>query len=137
MSSTSTTTWTRWLSLFYITTVNRYFNNGFSVADPGCLYPGSWSRIFSIPDPNSYHPGSASKKNLSILTPKIWFLSSLSEIWSGLFIPDPDPRILILMFYPSQDPGSRGQKGHRIPDPDPDVKCLVVWTQGWIRIRVQ
>ncbi len=37
---------------------------------------------FSISD-----PGSASK-NLSILTPKI--VSKLSEIWSGLFIPDPD-----------------------------------------------
>ncbi len=40
-------------------------------------------QIFSIAN-----PGSASK-NLSILTQKIY--SKLSEIWSGLFIPDPDP----------------------------------------------
>ncbi len=70
------------------------------ITDPACL---SRIRIFSIPD-----PGSASK-NLSILTQKI--VSKLSEIWSGLFITDPDP-------------GS----GFRIPDPDflsitdPDVK---------------
>ncbi len=32
-------------------------------------------------------PGSASK-NLSIFNPKI--VSKLSEIWSGMFIPDPD-----------------------------------------------
>jgi len=63
---------------------------------------GSW--IF-IPDPNFSHPGSLSK-NLSILTQKI--TSKLSEIWFGLFIPDPDqdPE-----FVPIPDPGSRGQKG--------------------------
>ncbi len=47
-------------------------------------------------------------------------VSKLSEIWSGLFIPDPDPgsgsRIRILIFYPSRIQGS---KRHRIPDPDP------------------
>ncbi len=32
-------------------------------------------------------------------------VSKLSEIWSGLFIPDPDPDLL-----PIPDPGSRGQK---------------------------
>jgi hypothetical protein len=41
-------------------------------------------------------------RNLSILTQKIVF--KLSEIWSGLFIPDPDPDFL------------------PIPDPDPEVK---------------
>jgi hypothetical protein len=56
-------------------------------------------------------------------------VSKLSEIWSGLFIPDPDPD-----FLPIPDPGSRGQKGtgsrvqgskrHRIPDPDPQHCCL-------------
>ncbi len=56
-----------------------------------------------IPDPNFFHPGSASK-NVSILTPKIF--SKLSEIWSWLFIPDPDPD-----FLPIPDPGSRDQKG--------------------------
>ncbi len=59
-----------------------------------------------------YH-GSASY-NLSILTQKI--VSKLSEIWSGLFIPDPgsDPDFLTI-----PDPESRGQKsiGSRITDP--------------------
>ncbi len=59
-----------------------------------------------------FHPRSASK-NLNILTQKI--VSKLSEIWSGLFIPDPDPDF----FYPSRIPGS---KRHRIPDPDPRKK---------------
>ncbi len=47
------------------------------------------NRIFSIPD-----PGSASK-NWSILAQKM--VSKLSEIWSGLFIPDPN-------FLPFLDP---------------------------------
>ena len=50
-------------------------------------------------------PGSASK-NLSILTQKIVLVSKHSEIWSGFFIPDPDPD-----FLPIPDPGFRGQKG--------------------------
>ncbi len=61
-----------------------------------------------IPDPNFFHPGSA-LKNLSILAQKI--VSKLSEIWSGLFIPDPDHD-----FSPSLIQGS---KRHRILDPDP------------------
>jgi hypothetical protein len=48
-------------------------------------------------------PGSSSK-NLSILAQNIF--SKLSEIWSWLFIPDPDPDFLLI-----PDPGSRGQKG--------------------------
>ncbi len=62
-----------------------------SVADPGCL---SRIRIFSsrFPDPNFFHPGSRD-------------VSKLSEIWSWLFIPDPDPD-----FLPIPDPGSMGQK---------------------------
>ncbi len=54
------------------------------------------------------YPGSASK-NLSILTQKI--VSKLSELWSGLFIPDP---------------GYRGHKGtgSRILDPQ---HCLLLW----------
>ncbi len=77
-----------------------------SVADPGC-----WIWIFSIPDTNFFHPISASK-NLSILTQKM--VSILSEIRSGLFIPDPDPDLL-----PIPDPWSRiqGSKRRRIPDP--------------------
>ncbi len=63
-------------------------------------YPGRRIRIFSIPD-----SGSASK-NWGILTQKI--VSKLSEIWSGLFIPDPAPD-----FLPIPDPvfHYRGQKG--------------------------
>ncbi len=48
-----------------------------------------------MPDPNFFHPGSGVKeipgsasKNLSILSQKI--VSKLSELWSGMFIPDPD-----------------------------------------------
>jgi hypothetical protein len=46
-------------------------------------------------------------------------VSKLSEIWFGMFIPDPD-----LDFINITDPGSRGQR-HRIPGsktPDPGVK---------------
>ncbi len=61
-----------------------------------CLkIPLSLIRIFSIQD-----PGSASK-NFSILTQKI--VSKLSEIRSGLFIPDPDPGFISI----PADPGSR------------------------------
>ncbi len=85
------------------------FSCGCSVSDPGCLsripdpnfsHPRSRIRIFPIRD-----PGSATK-NLSILTQKT--VSKLSEISSGLLIPDPD------FFYPSRipDPGHK-----RAPDP--------------------
>ncbi len=69
-----------------------------SVADPGC-FSRIW--IFSIPD-----PGSASK-NLSIFTQKIVF--NLSELWSGLFIPDPD---LGSGFWVCTHPGSRIQRSN-------------------------
>ena len=61
--------------------------------------PGSEFFPSRIPDPNIFHPGSASK-NLSILTPKKWFLSSRK------YEPSCSSRIRILSFYPS-----------RIPDP--------------------
>ncbi len=68
-----------------------------SVADPGCL---SRIRFFSIPDPHISIPDPRSaSKNFSILTQKM--VSKLEEIWSGLFIPDPDP-----YFLPIPDPGS-------------------------------
>ncbi len=72
------------------------------------VYPESRIRCFSIPDPFFFHrdPGSASK-NWSILTQKM--VSKFSEIWSWLFIPDPDPDFLLI-----PDPGSRGQEA---PDP--------------------
>ncbi len=87
--------------------------HGYNVADPGCL-----SRIFSIAD-----PGSASK-NLSILTQKI--VCNLSEIWSGLFIPDSDPD-----FLPIPDPGQKGtgsriQESKRAPDPGFGSATLMV-----------
>ncbi len=69
-----------------------------SVADPGFL-----SRF---PDPNISYP------DFSIPEPhKI--VSMLSKMWSGLFIPDPDPDFYL--------PGSWIQvsKRHRIPDTDP------------------
>ncbi len=53
-----------------------------------------------------FHPVSASKI-FKYFNPNI--VSKLSEIWSGLFIPDPDPD-----FLPIPDPVSRGHKGHRI-----------------------
>ncbi len=62
-----------------------------------------WESGVFTPDPNFNHPGSASN-NLSILTQKI--VSKLSEIWSGLFIPDSDPDFFT-------QPGSRGKKGTR------------------------
>jgi hypothetical protein len=43
-------------------------------------------------------------------------VSKLSEILSGLFIPDPDLEYGSGFFYPSREPGSRGKKKHRIPD---------------------
>ncbi len=57
------------------------------------FHTGSRIRIF-------FHPGSASKNcNLNQKTD-----SKLSELRSGLFIPDPDPD-----FLPFPDPGSRSQ----------------------------
>ncbi len=69
-----------------------------SVADPGCV---SRIRIFSIPHPGSeFIPSRIRIKNFKYLTQKS--ISKLSEIWSGLFIPDPDPD-----FLPIPDPGVR------------------------------
>ncbi len=67
--------------------------------------PDTGSEFFpcQIPDPNFFHPGSASK-NSCMLTQKM--VSKLSEIWSVLFIPNPDHD-----FLPIPDPGSRGRKG--------------------------
>ncbi len=91
-----------------------------SVTEPGCL-----SRIL---DPNLFHPGTrvekipgsgsaSASKNFSILTPKI--VSKLSEILSGMFIPDPDPGYGIMVFFTHYWFGSQiqGSKRHRITDP--------------------
>jgi hypothetical protein len=53
------------------------------------VYLGSGFSPSRIPDPNFFHPGTASK-NLSILTPKKWFLSSGKYVL-GCSSPDPDP----------------------------------------------
>jgi hypothetical protein len=77
------------------------------VADPGCL-----SRIwlFSIPDPVSrvkwlWFPEWMRIKKLKYFYPKK-NVSMLSEIWSGIFITDPDPGSRFFTH-----PGSRGQRG--------------------------
>ncbi len=99
-----------------------------SVADPGCVspipYPGSAFFPSRIPDPgsripnlNCHHPGSRIRiKEFKFLTPKKnnKMVSKLKKIWSGLFIPDPDPDADFL------------------PIPDPGVKK---GTRSWIRIR--
>jgi hypothetical protein len=66
--------------------------------------PGSDFFPFRIPDPNCLHPGSASK-NLSILTPKKWFLNSKNMIWDV----HPGSRIRMLTFYPLVMSKTEGQ----------------------------
>ncbi len=91
-----------------------------SVPDPGCL-SGSRIRLFSIPDPNFFHPGSeffdpgSAQKNLSILTPKKWCLSSRK------YDPGCSSWIWILTFYPSRipDPGVK-----KAPDPGSESATL-------------
>ncbi len=89
------------------------------IPDPIFFHPGSRIRIFSIPD-----PGSASK-NLIILTQKI--VSKLSEIWSGLLIPDPD-FLLIL---------NDGVKKAVKKAPDPGSATLPSPFRSGIQIRTQ
>ncbi len=69
------------------------------------VYPESRIQIFpSLIQGQKDFSGSVSAlKNSSILTQQI--VSKLSEIFSGMFIPDPD-----LDFLPISDPESRGQK---------------------------
>ncbi len=78
-----------------------------SVANPGCL---SRIQIFSIPDRNFFHPESRIRiKEFKYFNSKNCF--ELLEIWSGLFIPDPD---LYLLTIPVTE-----VKKHRIPYRDP------------------
>ncbi len=72
--------------------------------------PGQ-NRIFSIPDSRF------TSKNVSIWTQKI--VSQLSELWSGLFIPDPDPD-----FLPISDPGVKTA-------PDPGSETLEGVKGNW------
>jgi len=68
------------------------------------VHPGSW--VKKIPDSGSWSwswsastsTSASASKNVSTLTQKI--VSSLSDIWTGMFIPDPD-----LDFLPIPDPG--------------------------------
>jgi|688.fasta_scaffold157969_3 hypothetical protein len=66
-----------------------------SVVDPGCL--------FRIPDPDLH------QEFKEFILQK--FVSNLSEIWSGMFIPYQDPD---LDFYPSRISGPGVKKA---PDP--------------------
>ncbi len=68
---------------------------GNSVADPGCL-----SRIRIL-----FFPSRIRIKEFKYFSLKN-MVSELSEIWSGLLIPDLDPEFLHI-----PGPGSRGQKG--------------------------
>ncbi len=95
------------------------------------VFTGSRIRIFFHPDPGSRVkkiPGSASaSQKISILTQKI--VSKRSEIWSVMFIPDPDP-----VFLHIPDPVSRGQKG---------TESRLIWLpyfsikKVWSVIRIQ
>jgi hypothetical protein len=87
----------------------------------GCIV----ARLYSIPDKKIFipDPGSTSK-NLSILTQKSVF--KFSEIWSGLFIPDPDPG-----FLPIPDPGVKKAPDPESRTPDPDTQhCKDVWNKN-------
>ena len=119
------------------------------VADPGCLsripdptffHPGSRIRTVSITD-----PGSASK-NLSILTPKKWFLT----LENMIRIVHPGSRIQMLTFYPSwipdpgvkkaPDPGSGSAtlnvtKKNQFSDPPPHTFGYTLVWMCWNRIR--
>ncbi len=75
-----------------------------------------WCKFFSVLQIRDVYPGSRiCIKEFKYFNPKK-FVSKLSEIWSGLFIPEPDPDFLTIL-----DPESliQGSKRHRIPDPDP------------------
>jgi hypothetical protein len=77
-----------------------------NVADLGCV---SRIRFISIPNPGSdFFPSRIRIKEFLYLTQKLFF--KLSEIWSGLFILDPDPDFLTI-----PDPGVK-----KAPEPDPE-----------------
>jgi len=101
-------------SIFYlrIRDLNvSFFPDNQSVLRIRDVYPGSDFFLSRIPVQNSLPPGSRIRiKNLSILTPKKWFLSSRKyDQGCSSRIPDPDAD-----FLPIPDPKSRGHKRHRI-----------------------
>jgi hypothetical protein len=96
----------------------KFFIAIFRVADPGCLsrildsnflIPDPGSSVKKIPDPQPH------QRSKVFITQKI--VSKLSEIWSGMFIPDPD-----LDFLPIPDPGVK-----KAPDPD---------SQPWLSLLI-
>ncbi len=95
------------------------------------VYPGSQIRIFSNPDPGQKDPGTRIKGQKRIyvfLTQKI--VCKLSEIWSGMFIPDqiPGPD---LDFLPIPD-----QEVKKAPDPGSGFATLELLTCSGSTIRV-
>jgi hypothetical protein len=101
------------------------------VADPGMFIPDPRSeflpsRIQGQKDPGTRIQGK--KKKLCIFNPKI--VSELSEIWSGMFIPDSDPGSESWFFT---HPGPRGQKA---PDPGSGFATLELPTCSGSMIMV-
>jgi hypothetical protein len=84
---------------------NQYCGSGMFIPDHGSdFFP------FRIPDPNFFHPGSRIRiKEFKYLNHKM--VSKLSEIWSGFYIPDPDPESGSC-FLPIPDPVVK-----KAPDP--------------------
>jgi hypothetical protein len=75
--------------------------SGMFIPDPNFFHHGS--RVKKLPDPGS----ASASKNLSILTQNI--VSKLSEILSGMFVPDPDFDFLPIpdpVVKKASDPGS-------------------------------
>ncbi len=88
------------------------------IPDPTFFHPGSRIRTVSIPDPGS------PSKNLSILTPKKWFLSSRKyDPGCSSRIPDPGSGCWLL---PIPDPGVKKA-------PDPGSGSATLGIRHWFR----
>jgi hypothetical protein len=92
-------------------------------------HPGSDFFPFQNPGTKFFHPGSRIRiKEFKYFTQNI--VSKLSEIWSGLFNPDPDSSGTLhhgIIFYPSwiPDPGNK-----KAPDPGSSSATRSAWIQG-------
>ncbi len=89
-------------------------------------------RIFSIPDPGSKRfPDPDLHQRIQLfLTQKI--VSKLLEIWSGMFIPGPDPESWF--FFTHSGSRIQGSKGLWNPDPQHWIKERVsLWWMQWLR----
>jgi hypothetical protein len=113
---------------WYLICKKQCYGSGMFIPDRGSdFFPSR------IPDPNCLHPdpGYASK-NLSILTPRKWFLNSRK------YDPGCSSRIRILTFYPSRIPDPGVKKA-----PDPGFATLVrtasafLLLSHWIRILIR